>query len=105
MVRRADLQDHQAPRLSQAGNVAPACDESEELKLQSKGARVVTNRHLIFHGARKSTTVTLGRILGVQRFETRLEFSKASGPNDTFEMSPLDSDLASAILEQALARE
>jgi len=87
------------------GNVTPSYDESEEMTLQSEGALLITDRRVIFHGERKSTTVALGRILAVERFETRLELSKASGPNDTFELSVLDSDLASAILEQALALE
>jgi hypothetical protein len=84
------------------GNYRPHYTESEGLKQQATGTLYITNKRLIFHGDKRSTSITVNRIIDVQPFNNAISVSKSTGPNDFFLMSELAAEYAVLVLEKIL---
>jgi len=81
------------------GRAVPVASEDRELVDLAEGDLYVTDKRLIFVGDRRSTTITLGRILDCRAYEDALLVVKSSGPADIFRLDAIDIDYTAALLQ------
>ncbi len=82
------------------GTIKPNYNVSEELRAKGDGTLYITNKRMIHDGGFKSTNITFNRIIDVEIHTNGIEVSKSSGPNDFFQMSPLNTEFAHMAIQQ-----
>jgi hypothetical protein len=80
------------------GRAIPTYSEYEGLMEISPGILYVTNKKLLFKGFKKSTSVTMGRLVDYDLYSDAIELHKTSGKPDVFVMEPVDAEYTAAFL-------
>ena len=84
------------------GRALPVYNEYDQLSEISSGILYITNKKLIFQGNKKSTTITIGRVLSWNVFQDAIEIIKTSGKPDVFMIpSPASIEFTNGLLQIA----
>lgn len=81
------------------GRAIPLSTTAHGLEKISDGELFVTNKKILFVGAKKSTNITMGRLADYHLFRNGIEIKKTSGAPDFFELEKLDLEYLDALLQ------
>ncbi|MCB9964494.1 MAG: hypothetical protein H6855_00220 [Rhodospirillales bacterium] len=84
------------------GRAVPVRDVYEEMQDISGGEIYVTNKKIVFNGSRKSTNVTMGRIVQLELYNDGIEIRKSTGKPDFFKMAGVHAEYLAAIVHNMM---
>ena len=85
------------------GNVTPIRHTKDELTLIDSGAIYITDRRVIFMGAKRNATLRFTSLLGFTPYTDGVELEKSTGRSPVLTISGTEIDLFHAILAAAMA--
>lgn len=80
------------------GRAVPTYNEYEGLMEISPGVLYLTNKKLIFRGSKRSTSISLGRLIDYTLYADGIELHKTSGKPDVYLMDPPDPEYMAALI-------
>lgn len=81
------------------GRAVPISTTVEGFEKVSDGILYVTNKKILFVGTRRSTNITMSRLVDYHLFSNGIEIKKTSGAPDFFELQKLDLEYLDALLQ------
>lgn len=84
------------------GRAVPVSKQYEAIQPVSEGEIYITNKKIVFNGEKKSTSITMGRVIQVEIYSDAVEIRKTSGKPDYFMMDGAHAEYFAAIIHKII---